>query len=237
MSSFGLKAVDPRREDQSNLCLFYYLIKISELGQSHFLDPNMLRLKNFLEKDSLISPPKYGKLTNLEEKSCDLGRSILKSKSSAQIQVASSSQERRSVNLQNFTDSVSQDGFSQANKNSSNNRKIPSKLDNERGDYQSKKKADFSLNYAYDSIILNPPISKQADAILKYLNKKNKSHLSSQLLVRKWIDDFKLIKSFPDKSDDDQSPLLKPFHSLKLEKVYFMIKKYFKSLGNANSFW
>jgi len=188
------------------------------------VDPNLLKLKNNLEKDSLVSPPKYGKPINPIEKGCDLVRSILKSKSGIIQHRKPSFEGRKSIHPQRSNDFISSHGaFSQADRNTSIGGKVSYTLGDEGIDSTDKKKPhpSLSLKYTYDTIILNPPLSKQADAILRYLSKRNKTNLSSQLMVKKWVRDFKLTRPENDKSEEHKQPPLikKPFHFQRLEKV------------------
>ncbi len=85
---------------------------------------------------------------------------------------------------------------------------------------QNKKHREKPLELPSDSIILNPPISKQPEVVLKYLSKKTKLDLNGLNTIKKWSIEYN--------SDDLEQNLLfnelssrntKPISLHKLEKV------------------
>ncbi len=196
------------------------------------LDPNMLHLKNILEKDASIAAPKYVQHFHAPDKPLDLVHSILKVRSRILHSIPLAEKVRKdSVVLSEAgggtSDSPSRrSGTPQPVKRTSiRGKPMPSQsiVDSATDFSDGLKKSSQPLfsKYSYDTVRLNPCLSKQADVVLRHLSKKTKLSMDGKVLVQRWAREMKLKMDEHGKLNekDQPTPVVKPFYLQKLEKV------------------
>jgi len=191
----------------------------------------MLQLKNILEKDASIAAPKYVQHFHAPDKPLDLVHSILKVRSRILNKIPLAEKARKeSVALSEAggaSDSPSRRSATPQPVKRASIRAKPAPPQSS-GDSTSEfseglKKSSHPLfsKYSYDTVRLNPCLSKQADAVLRHLSKKTKLSMDGKVLVQRWAREMKLKMDEHGKLNekDQPVPVVKPFYLQKLEKV------------------
>jgi len=203
------------------------------------IDPNMVQLKNILERDAIVAAPKH---FHAPEKPCELVHSILRVKSRLihpkPIPVAaveetqkdyvcfegtspSDSPNRRSATPQPVKRaSIRLKGITNTNAGDTTASDSPVGL-------LKKTSHSYFSKYSDDTVILNPCLSKQADVVLRYLSKKTKFTIDGKVMIQKWIREMKLNMDEDGilNEKDLPVPVVKPFYLQKLEKVFLKMRR------------
>ena len=178
----------------------------------------MVKLKQDIEKDALLNSPKRVIIQEPGDKPCELIASILKS--SSKTSQEGSGGDTKLIRLYQLKDTQTE---SQKYAGSPGKRGSMTRGSTNQEAFESvKTSVQYSvIRYTYDNVLLNPPIGKQADAILKHLDLYNTRNPEGETALKAWKEELK----HKDISDgkviarECSAPLTKPFYLKKLEKV------------------
>ena len=183
-------------------------------------------MKQTLEKDALVSSYLPNPNTIPSDKPCELVLSIHRSSHRVLKTETLPTEPSNSIKLEGLSDSPRTNANTPIiRKNSTlKGKEVFEELSmNSPEDFKRAAQPFFS-KYDYDTIILNPTVTKQADTILKYLSKKSKSSASGQVLLDKWSKEFNIRGDNRDELGNfELPPIKKPFYLTKLEKVDIFI--------------
>lgn len=186
-------------------------------------DPNMVKLKQDLEKDALLNSPKRVTIQQPGEAPCELIASILRSSSKTSKQESDGGLTVIRLHQLKISRSDSpplyqplENPYDTAKRGSVRGIASQETFETMKTNVQS-----AVLRYTYDNVLLNPPIGKQADAILKHLDINNTDNSEGETALKQWREDFKHkdIKDGKVVARECSAPLAKPYYLKKLEKV------------------
>lgn len=189
----------------------------------------MIYLKQNIEKDALISSYNPNPNSFFQDKPCELINSIHQK---AKLRTESTEQNSRETFAGTYNEELKNSNVSNQNKFEASRKNFEKK----KSFYSHRESAVEGVEpfknpphpllpkITYDNVILNPPISKQAEAILRYLNRKNRvTMLGGQAILKKWAQELELKETdCLDFVKDELKPFVaKSAHVDKLEKVKF----------------
>ena len=190
------------------------------------MDPQLVTLKQTLEKDALVSSYLPNPNSIPSDKPCELVLSIARSSQKELNTETLPTEPSNFVKLEGLSDSPRANYNTPViRKNSTlKGKEIFEELSLNSPEGFKRAAQPFFSKYDYDIIILNPTVTKQADAILKYLTKKSKPSPSGQVLLDRWSKEFNIRGDNRDELGNfELPPIKKPFYLTKLEKVDILI--------------